>query len=133
MQRQSGKQKNIHPGAVIHFVAGALRERADCRPGCLLPPRRSYAQVLLGDWKCPGCDDHQYANNPECRSCGRLHPIGAGARSAAGLAELAAMTAWPVPGASTRMGFSAGSTRPPHLGTVPGTWRRALTSEELDA
>merc|ERR1740117_1675190 len=31
-----------------------------------------------GDWSCPGCGDHQFARNPECRKCGTAKPGGGG-------------------------------------------------------
>lgn len=32
--------------------------------------------VLSGDWYCPGCGDHQFARNTECRKCGAPNPQG---------------------------------------------------------
>merc|ERR1719424_2708456 len=29
---------------------------------------------LSGDWTCPGCGDHQFARNAECRKCGTARP-----------------------------------------------------------
>lgn len=29
---------------------------------------------LPGDWYCPGCGDHQFARNMECRKCGEANP-----------------------------------------------------------
>eukprot|EP00445_Apocalathium_hangoei_P032443 CAMPEP_0203962010 /NCGR_PEP_ID=MMETSP0359-20131031/92308_1 /ASSEMBLY_ACC=CAM_ASM_000338 /TAXON_ID=268821 /ORGANISM="Scrippsiella Hangoei, Strain SHTV-5" /LENGTH=157 /DNA_ID=CAMNT_0050897129 /DNA_START=71 /DNA_END=544 /DNA_ORIENTATION=+ len=31
-----------------------------------------------GDWKCPGCGDHQFARNEACRKCGEAKTEGAG-------------------------------------------------------
>jgi len=31
-----------------------------------------------GDWNCPGCGDHQFARNTECRKCGGPRPAGGG-------------------------------------------------------
>merc|ERR1711957_452406 len=30
--------------------------------------------VKAGDWICPGCGDHQYARNDECRKCSTPKP-----------------------------------------------------------
>merc|ERR1719162_1266893 len=30
--------------------------------------------VKAGDWICPGCGDHQYARNDECRKCSTSKP-----------------------------------------------------------
>merc|ERR1719486_1425170 len=29
---------------------------------------------LEGDWMCPGCGDHQFAKNQQCRKCGAPRP-----------------------------------------------------------
>lgn len=34
--------------------------------------------VLSGDWYCPGCNDHQFARNTECRKCGQPNPNNGG-------------------------------------------------------
>ena len=31
-----------------------------------------------GDWKCPECDDHQFARNTHCRLCQTAKPKGEG-------------------------------------------------------
>jgi len=31
-------------------------------------------QMKPGDWRCPGCGDHQFAKNSECRKCGTPKP-----------------------------------------------------------
>jgi len=32
--------------------------------------------MMPGDWTCPGCNDHQFARNQECRKCGTPNPDG---------------------------------------------------------
>merc|ERR1719336_1415686 len=39
-----------------------------------------------GDWMCPGCGDHQFARNAQCRKCGHAKPEGTEAAAAGGAA-----------------------------------------------
>merc|ERR1711957_498329 len=34
----------------------------------------SSAQLRPGDWICPGCGDHQFARNEECKQCQTAKP-----------------------------------------------------------
>jgi len=36
--------------------------------------------MMPGDWACPGCGDHQFARNTECRKCGTPNPSGGGGK-----------------------------------------------------
>mmetsp|Transcript_106594 Transcript_106594/g.340063 ORF Transcript_106594/g.340063 Transcript_106594/m.340063 type:complete len:181 (-) Transcript_106594:53-595(-) len=40
--------------------------------------------MLPGDWACPGCGDHQFARNTECRKCGTSNPGDGGGCGACG-------------------------------------------------
>ncbi len=33
-------------------------------------------EFKAGDWKCPECEDHQFARNEKCRKCGAQRPAG---------------------------------------------------------
>merc|ERR1719401_671127 len=39
------------------------------------PPKKGSTQARLpGDWTCARCEDHQFARNRTCRSCGAPRP-----------------------------------------------------------
>lgn len=40
-------------------------------------PKRALGmeEVLIGDWTCPACGDHQFAKNETCRLCGEPKPL----------------------------------------------------------
>lgn len=52
--------------------------KKECRNSACTQWRPRGAQAVgprrPGDWTCPGCDDHQFAKNSQCRSCGHPKP-----------------------------------------------------------
>merc|ERR1712039_704953 len=48
-----------------------------CVPGGECNGERPAAPRRDGDWDCPGCGDHQFARNTNCRKCGHAKPMAA--------------------------------------------------------
>lgn len=45
-----------------------------CMPGSECGAERAPPPMREGDWECPGCGDHQFARNTNCRKCNTPKP-----------------------------------------------------------
>lgn len=57
------------------YMEGGASADGDWSQGHAGPkPALSKEKLLIGDWMCPGCGDHQFAKNDACRLCGMARP-----------------------------------------------------------
>lgn len=81
-------------GSACTFAHGEDDIGSYCDPTAV--PDGGKGSHMPGDWTCPGCGDHQFARNSECRKCGTPNPGGGGASFGGG----GAGAAWQDPAAA---------------------------------
>jgi len=76
------EQGSCGRGANCTFAHGEAEVGTYVGPGGETAPAKGKEKgggMLPGDWACPGCGDHQFARNTDCRKCGTPNPAGGGA------------------------------------------------------
>jgi len=76
------------------------QEELDAAPPAQIKMAPNGRPMRPGDWLCPGCSDHNFARNPQCRKCGTPKPVtvdilgGAGAGDVGGKGHVARDGDW---------------------------------------
>eukprot|EP00929_Paragymnodinium_shiwhaense_P108437 TRINITY_DN7475_c0_g1_i1.p1 TRINITY_DN7475_c0_g1~~TRINITY_DN7475_c0_g1_i1.p1 ORF type:complete len:398 (-),score=64.44 TRINITY_DN7475_c0_g1_i1:167-1360(-) len=66
-------QEQQEPQQLQHLQRPQGKAPAQARPGASMP-----TMLRAGDWICPDCGNHNYADKKQCRRCGRVRPAGIG-------------------------------------------------------